>query len=46
MPRWALVHVERQMRAEGVDIEAWRSVFGEWIRFERGLPVASWLRDN
>lgn len=44
MPAWALRHAERQMCAEGVDVEAWRAIFGEWIRFERSRPIPSWQR--
>lgn len=30
-----LDHAARQMQALGVDVEQWRAVYGEWIRWER-----------
>lgn len=46
IPARALAHAERQMRANGVDVDAWRAVFGEWIRFEQGLAAPAWQRTN
>lgn len=46
MPDWALWHVERRIRELSIDVEAWRVVWGEWIRYERGLPVPSWRRES
>ena len=44
VPAWALAHAERRINETHVDIERWRSVFGEWVRFERTLPAPSWER--
>jgi hypothetical protein len=46
VPAWALAHVERRMRDGGVDVDLWRSVFGEWVHFESGLALPSWRRVN
>lgn len=36
MPYFALHHAEIQMRGLGVDVEEWRSVYGEWVRWSAG----------
>ena len=36
MPQWALHHAERQMAASRVDVERWRALYGEWIRWNPG----------
>lgn len=44
MPEFALRHAERNMHGLGVDVQEWRVLYGEWIRWERSCPVPSWRR--
>lgn len=44
MPWFALRHAERRMLEMSVDVEEWRALYCEWIKFERGKPTPSWER--
>lgn len=46
MPAWSLWHIEKRITEARVDVEPWRSLYGEWIRFEQGLSAPSWERSN
>lgn len=41
-----LRHAARQAGELRVDVEEWRAIYGEWVRWERSQPVPSWLRVN
>jgi hypothetical protein len=35
MPQFALAHAEREMRQLSIDVEQWRAIYGDWLRWDR-----------
>lgn len=47
IPDSALRHVERQLYAERVDLDAFRAVYGDWVAWGAGLGRrAPWKAEN
>lgn len=41
-----LRHAARRAAEPRVDVEEFRALYGEWIRWERGHMIPSWKRTN
>lgn len=46
MPDMYMRHAFRQASEVQADVDEWRAIYGEWIKWERSQPIPSWRRTN